>query len=256
MRRRQVLVVAADAVALLGAGCAQATPATTTPKPSTTPLSTAAAAFPAAGAPAGSWGRAIEVPGLAALDKVGGAVVVSVSCGSAGNCAAGGDYWNHGRYLGFVGSAPDGAWGRAIEVPGLGTLNKGAYVAEGAQVNSVSCASAGNCAAGGYYSIPVAGDRVHRQAFVASEQNGRWGMAIEVPGIAALNAGHYAEVSTVSCASAGNCAAGGDPASSAPHLNGGGHPQGFVVSESNGVWDNAHAAAGLGALNTHGDARV
>src|SRR5216683_2323264 len=97
MRRRQVLVVAAGAVALLGAGCAQATPASTTPMPSTTPLSTAAAAFPAAGAPAGSWGRAIEVPGLGALDKggypgAGGAGVVSVSCGSAGNCAAGGSY--------------------------------------------------------------------------------------------------------------------------------------------------------------------
>src|SRR6266851_3798209 len=257
MRRRQVLVVAAGAVALLGTGCAQATPATTTPMPSTTPLSTAAAAFPAAGAPAGSWGRAIEVPGLAALDKVGGAVVVSVSCGSAGNCVAGGFYQDYNRHSeGFVVSERNGVWGRAIEVPGLGTLNKGAYVAEGAQVNSVSCASTGNCAAGGYYSIPVAGDRVHRQAFVASEQNGRWGMAIEVPGIAALNAGHYAEVSTVSCASAGNCAAGGDAASSAPNLNGGGHQQGFVVSESNGVWDRAIAVPGLGALNTHGDARV
>src|SRR5258708_20486767 len=99
MRRRQVLVVAAGAVALLGAGCAQATPATTTPMPSTTPVSTAAAAFPAAGAPAGSWGRAIEVPGLAALDKVGGAVVVSVSCGSAGNCPAGGDSRGPAPYL-------------------------------------------------------------------------------------------------------------------------------------------------------------
>src|SRR5258708_35345428 len=103
MRRRQVLVVAAGAVALLGTGCAQATPATTTPMPSTTPLSTAAAAFPAAGAPAGSWGRAIEVPGLAALDKVGGAVVVSVSCGSAGNCAGGGGSWGPGADLGLGG---------------------------------------------------------------------------------------------------------------------------------------------------------
>jgi hypothetical protein len=102
----------------------------------------------------------------------------------------------------------------------------------------------------------VAGDLVHRQAFVASEQNGRWGMAIEVPGIAALNPGHYAEVSTVSCASAGSCAAGGDAASSAPNLNGGGHQQGFVVSESNGAWGMAIAVPGLGALNTHGDARV
>src|SRR5260370_740342 len=241
MRRRQVLVVAAGAVALLGAGCAQATPATTTPMPSTTPLSTAAAAFPAAGAPAGSWGRAIEVPGLAALDKVGGAVVVSVSCGSAGNCAAGGGYLNHRRYLGVVVSEANGRWGRAIEVAGVGPLTKGAYVAEGAQVSSVSCASTGNCAAGGYYSIPVAGDRVHRQAFVASEQNGRWGMAIEVPGIAALNAGHYAEVFSVSCGSEGNCAAGGNAASSAPNINRGGHQQGFAASERNGAPGQASA---------------
>src|SRR5258706_12841609 len=143
MRRRQVRVAAAGAVALLGAGCAQATPATTTPMPSTPPLSTAAAACPAAGAPAGSWGRAIEVPGLAALDKVGGAVVVSVSCGSAGNCAAGGDYWNHGRHLGVGGSEANGRWGRASEGPGLGGPDGGRYPGDGgAGVVSVAGGSA------------------------------------------------------------------------------------------------------------------
>lgn len=40
----------------------------------------------------GVWGRAIEVPGLAALNK-GGAFVFSVSCASTGNCAA---YGLHG----------------------------------------------------------------------------------------------------------------------------------------------------------------
>ena len=39
------------------------------------------------------------------------------------------------------------AWGRAVEVPGLGSLNKGGN----AGVNSVSCASPGNCTAGGSY---------------------------------------------------------------------------------------------------------
>src|SRR5262250_1816619 len=151
MRRRQVLVVAAGAVALLGAGCAHATPATTTPMPSTTPVSTAAAAVPAPGGPVGSWGRAIEVPGLAALDKAGGADVVSVSCGSAGNCAAGGYYTRHGRYQGWVVSEANGRWGRAIEVPGLGALDAGAFPGGGAYVSSVSCGSAGNCAAGGSY---------------------------------------------------------------------------------------------------------
>jgi hypothetical protein len=41
---------------------------------------------------------------------------------------------------------------------------------------SVSCATAGACAAGGYYF-----DRSHHpQVFVASENNGVWGMAIQV----------------------------------------------------------------------------
>jgi len=83
----------------------------------------------------------------------------------------------------------------AIEVPGLGALNKGGN----AGVLSVSCASAGNCAAGGVYRDR----RGHQQGFVASQRHGRWGTAIEVPGLG--NAG----VLSVSCASAGNCAAAG-----------------------------------------------
>ena len=106
-----------------------------------------ASASGAAG-PAGSWGRAIAVPGLGALNKRGAAEVTSVSCASAGNCAAGGHYADrHGNQQGFVASERNGRWGTAIEVPGLGALNPGGY----ADVVSVSCGSAGNCAAGGYY---------------------------------------------------------------------------------------------------------
>jgi hypothetical protein len=54
----------------------------------------AAARMPvAAGARAagsgGAWGKAQEVPGVAAL---GPSVIISVSCASAGNCSAGGSY--------------------------------------------------------------------------------------------------------------------------------------------------------------------
>ena len=45
------------------------------------------------------------------------------------------------------------------------------------------CASAGNCAAGGFYTnVPH-----HQQGLVVSEANGHWGTAIEVPGLGALN---------------------------------------------------------------------
>jgi len=151
----------------------------------------------------GVWGRAIEVPGLGALNKVGGAGVLSVSCASAGNCAAGGSYedsYGHSQF--FVVSQRHGRWGTAIEVPGLAALNKGGY----AGITPVSCGSAGNCAAGGYYFDR----RGLLQGFVVSQRHGRWGTAIEVPGLGALNKGMIAEVLSVSCASAGNCAAGGD----------------------------------------------
>src|SRR5262249_58404797 len=89
----------------------------------------------------------------------------------------------------------------AMEVAGSGALNGGG----GAEVNWMSCASAGNCAAGGDYTDGSG----HGQAFVVSERNGTWGTAIGVPGSGALNAGGDARVESVSCASAGKCAAGG-----------------------------------------------
>jgi hypothetical protein len=64
-----------------------------------------------------------------------------------------------------------------------------------------------------------------RQALVVSQVNGSWGTAIEVPGTAALNQGGNAGISSVSCASAGNCSAGGDYRDSSDHF------QAFVVGE-------------------------
>src|SRR5258706_509978 len=95
-----------------------------------------------------------------------------------------------------------GSWGRAVTVPGLGVLSKG----RNAGVSSVSCASQGYCAAAGFYRD----GNGHQQGFVAIEQNGVWGRAVEVPGLGFLNKGGNARVSSGSCASPGNCAAGGD----------------------------------------------
>ena len=192
----------------------------------------------------GSWGKAIEVPGLAALNTGGDASVTSVSCASAGNCAAGGDYADHHGYRdqGFVAVERNGRWGNAIEVPGLAALDKDGY----GGVGPVSCTSAGNCAVGGYYTFH-GGDQ---GAFVASERNGRWAKAIAVPGLGALNTGEDAGVSSVSCVSAGNCAAGGG------YADRDGRSQGFVAAGRNGRWGKAIAVPGLGALNKRGDAAV
>jgi len=182
----------------------------------------------------GAWGKATEVPGLGALNKGGAAFVTSVSCAAARNCVAGGSYADRPHhYQGFVVTERNGAWGKAIEMPGLGALNKGGD----AGVSAVSCGTAGNCAAAGGYAGPGSG------SFVATERNGRWGTAIDVPGLEALNKGGGAGVSAVSCGAAGSCAAAGD------YTGSGGDGQGFVASERNGRWGKAAEIPGLGALN-------
>jgi hypothetical protein len=184
----------------------------------------------------GTWSDAIEIPGTAALNTGGQAQVNSVSCASAGNCAAAGYYTDSSdHWQAFVAGEVNGTWGNAIEVPGTAALNTGS-----AAVDSVSCPSAGNCAAGGSYD-----NSAGLQAFVVSEVNGTWSDAIEIPGTAALNTGSTANVDSVSCPSAGNCAAGGEVAVSSPS---GASQQPFVDSEVNGTWGNAIQVPGIPEL--------
>ena len=190
----------------------------------------------------GTWQKAIEVPGTAALNRGRVAAADSVSCASAGNCAAGGSYISSGDGRAFVASEVNGIWHAAIQVPGTAALNQGG----GARAGSVSCASAGNCAAAGEYT-DGSGDE---QAFVAGEVNGIWQRAIEVPGTAALNQGGHAGISSVSCASAGNCAAAGS------YTDSSGHAQAFVASEVNATWGAAIEVPGTAALNQGGHAGI
>jgi hypothetical protein len=76
------------------------------------------------------------------------------------------------------------------------------------------------------YALPRYGASHRCAAFVVSEVNGTWHDATQLPGTAALNAGGIAAVDSVSCASAGNCSAGGG------YLDANGNQQAFVVSET------------------------
>jgi len=185
----------------------------------------------------GTWGTAQEV--AAALNAGGFAEVNAVSCASAGNCSAGGDYTDSsGNAQAFGVSARNGAWGAAEEIPGSGTLNKGGDV----RIDSVSCASAGNCSAGGHY-LSSSG---HGQGFVANETNGTWGSLQKVA--VALNTGRFAGIDSVSCGSAGNCSAGGFYTSSS------GRVLAFVANETNGTWGPVQEVAA--ALNAGGSAAI
>jgi hypothetical protein len=196
---------------------------------------TGAASCAVASVSSGTWGKAGEVPGTAALNSGGAAAVASVSCPSVGNCSAGGGYSGSGTKA-FVVDETNGTWGTAMELSGKTT---------DAGIDSLSCASAGNCSAGGWYYD----SSDNRQAFVANETNGTWGGAEEVPGIATLNQGGYAEVNSVSCGSAGNCSAGG-------YYLGRTTQEAFVVNETNGTWGRAGEVPGTGPLNQGGNAAI
>jgi hypothetical protein len=77
-----------------------------------------------------------------------------VSCGSAGNCSAGGSYADvlgqPFHWQAFVLDEVHGRWHGAEEVPGTAALNTGGN----AGVFGLSCASARHCSAGGYYNQP------------------------------------------------------------------------------------------------------
>ena len=202
----------------------------------------AAAADARALASGGVWGTAREVPGTAALNTGGQAQITAVSCASAGNCSAGGQYAGGSGQQVFVVSRHNGRWGKAEQVPGIAALNTGGQ----AQITSLSCASPGNCSAGGLYSTFGSGNFPPLQAFVVSQHNGRWGNAEQVPGTAALNAGGRAQVTSVSCASPGNCSVGGN------YTDRLGREQAFVVSQTNGAWGKAKKVPGLAVLGTIG----
>jgi hypothetical protein len=180
----------------------------------------------------GTWGKAQEVPGTATFSPRGAPGGAGISCAAAGDCSAGGSYTSSKGPSAFVLSQINGTWGKAEEVPGIAALNTGGD----AVINSLSCTSPGNCSAGGYYGTT---SPVNGQAFVVRQVNGTWGKAEEVPGTAALNTGVLAGITSVSCASAGNCSAGGYYTDLA------GHHQVFVVSQT---W-----TANTASLAGHGD---
>lgn len=150
-----------------------------------------AVAVLAAPAAIGPWGPAQRVPGSVALNSGGLAAVSSVSCPATGGCVAGGFFTDTaGGDQPFLVTQSGGVWGSAIGVPGMAALN----ATDLAHVSAVSCGSAGNCAASGFYQDASG----HQQAFVVNET---WGTAQPVS-ISAIGA-TAAEMNAVSCGSSG-----------------------------------------------------
>jgi hypothetical protein len=188
------------------------------------------------------WDDATVVPGSAALNHGGSARVSALSCASAGFCGAGGYYTDRfERTQAFLADEAGGRWRAAVEAPGIAALDGGGE----SELQVLSCSKPGDCSAGGTYTVSGV-----TQLFVASEVAGTWRDALELDGIAALNVGGIAGLNGLSCASPGNCSAGGY------YRDGSDELQAFVVDEVDGTWSPAQEVRGSGVVNIGGDAQV
>jgi hypothetical protein len=183
----------------------------------------------------GRWTRGIERPLPADALKLRpplelNSAWTSVSCGSAGNCTAIGFYWNHGAgdagVQGLLVTELNGTWGRSVKAP----LPVDAYTPNplnpggGVELESVSCATAGNCTAVGSYRDA----EVRLAGALLTQTNGEWARGVR----ARLPVGIRARAVTlqaVSCASPGNCTAVG-------RYNQTPRPEGLLVTQTDGKW--------------------
>jgi len=172
----------------------------------------------------GTWAQAQPVTLGTISNSLG-----SISCPAPGDCTAVGGY-SDGAGSGepFVMDSSGGTWGAPQEVQGIAGLSSPSPVSAG--LTSVSCASAGNCVAGGTYRLSSATEAVDEQVFLATETGGTWGQAQQVAGVAALDSGGWANVRSVSCAGSGECAATGVYKGA---TNG---DFGWAATESGGSW--------------------
>jgi hypothetical protein len=147
----------------------------------------------------------------------------SVSCASAGNCSAVGTYNDSSGYVhGLLLSESSGTWSQGVEAP----LPPNAGADLGVALSSVSCASAGNCSAVGYYYDST----YHRQGLLLKESSGIWSRGVKAPLPSSARTDPGVALSSISCSSAGNCSAVGTYNDSA------GHEQGLLLKESSGIW--------------------
>jgi hypothetical protein len=148
-----------------------------------------------------------------------GAVLNAISCWSAGNCTAAGDYRDSlGIAHAMVASETAGAWAHAREL----ALPTNASKDPGAVLNAISCWRAGNCTAVGDY---VTSSGIG-QAMVLTETSGTWARASALTPPVNAGTGPSAVLNAISCSSTGSCGAVGQYEDSA------GNHQAMVVSLS------------------------
>ena len=155
----------------------------------------------------------------------------AMSCPSAGNCTVVGGYRNdQGYHDGVLLTEIGGRWTRGIKepLPADALRLRPRWPEPYNEPTAVSCASAGNCTAVGYYtSFDTFVDR--RQGLLLTEVDGSW-ESVRAPLPSDANRGNV-YLNSVSCSTAGNCTAVGSYDTAGED-----HP-GVLLTQTNGEWE-------------------
>ncbi len=162
--------------------------------------------------------------------------LVSVSCTSAGNCVAAGTYLDPNESIqGMIITETNGVWDQGVEaiLPANAAPDTGPF-SQIAELELVTCPSAGNCVAAGNYTDTSG----NQQAMIITETGGVWtrGTELSPPPNAGAPSTASLFLSDITCTSVGNCTAVGGYYDNNNNNDAFGNPRALVISETNGVW--------------------
>jgi hypothetical protein len=199
----------------------------------------------------GRWGRARPIAGSASL---GASYITALSCPLPGDCSAAGTEGNNDTGTPvqmFTVTETGGTWHPATPLRGTISLQ---YPVDTENITALTCTAPGQCTALGAYATDAnSEDSVPVQAvpFEAVQAHGTWS---RISAIRGLPADAVAWVTSVSCASAGSCAAGGywltNPTGTEYNLS---NNHAFLATETHGTW-KAQRVPGLAALHSRDSA--
>ncbi len=176
----------------------------------------------------GTWATAVQARPPANAEPDSNMIVKGVSCGSAGNCAVVGEYFDtSGDLQGFLLNETEGTWDKGVEARMPGDGGSDLFLTE------VQCPSAGNCTAVGHYLDTLE----NGQGLLLTESSGVWATGVEAPLPAGARSGPRPIGGSLSCPSAGNCSYVDDYYDSALHR------EGLLLTEKQGTWSPALQAA-------------
>ncbi len=152
-----------------------------------------------------------------------------LDCSSTGNCVAVGSFVDSSDVTqGLLVDEVNGTWRAGVEL----TLPPTASAYAGASANEVTCVSGVSCAIFGTFTDQAG----NAQGLSASETHGDWSgaVALTMPSNASPNPHVFLyDFDGIACASAGNCALGGQ------YEDATGNYQGFLDNEVAGTWQPA-----------------